>query len=411
LESQQAPKQAAPRRSRKRRGRGEGSIHQRRDGTWCASLTIGFDENGKQRRRSVYGPTKAKALEGLQNLQRETLNGDATESRRLTVAAYLKQWLDDSARPNLRTSSFRSYSTVVRLHINPVLGHIQLAKLRPMHVQALHAETERKGASPRLRQLVHAVLRRALNQAVRWNLIAQNPCGAVGQPRVARKPFSVLDPSQVVRLLEAAADDRLEALYVLAIATGMRQGEMLGLCWTDVDLAGRTVSVSRTHSEVGSLELNETKTDAGRRLITLPDFAIAALKRHRECMFAEGHLTAPPLTIAGRTLPGPLVFCAPEGGPIFKHNLLARSFRPLLAKAKLPAIRFHDLRHTAATLLLTANEHPKVAQERLGHAKVSTTFDIYSHVLPSLQRNAAAKLDDMLTTARSANQSGPNSRS
>jgi len=235
-------------------------------------------------------------------------------------------------------------------------------------------------------------------------LIPQNPCSAVGQPRVARKPFSVLDAQQVATLLEASTDDRLEALYVLAIATGMRQGEMLGLCWTDLDLVAGSVSVSRTLSEVGRLEINDTKTSAGRRLITLPDFAIAGLKRHRERMFAEGHLAAPPLTISGQTLPGPLVFCAPEGGPIFKHNLLARSFRPLLAKAGLPSIRFHDLRHTAATLLLTANEHPKVAQERLGHAKVSTTLDIYSHVLPSLQRNAAAKLDDMLTNARAANQ-------
>jgi integrase len=127
---------------------------------------------------------------------------------------------------------------------------------------------------------------------------------------------------------------------------------------------------------------------------------MAALKRHRERMFREGHLTALPLTIGNKTLPGPLVFCAPEGGPIFKHNLLARSFRPLLRKAELPSIRFHDLRHTAATLLLTANEHPKVAQQRLGHAKVSTTLDIYSHVLPSHDRNAAGKLDEMLMDAR-----------
>ena len=127
-----------------------------------------------------------------------------------------------------------------------------------------------------------------------------------------------------------------------------------------LDLVAGSVSVSRTLSEVGRLEINDTKTSAGRRLITLPDFAIAGLKRHRERMFAEGHLAAPPLTISGQTLPGPLVFCAPEGGPIFKHNLLARSFRPLLAKAGLPSIRFHDLRHTAATLLLTPNEHRRL---------------------------------------------------
>ena len=144
---QRGAQRSARRRSRKLRGRGEGSVYQRKDGTWCASLTIGVDGNGKQRRRSVYGRTKSDVQEGLLRLQRDTLNGDATGPHRLTVAAYLAQWLE-GVRPNLRTSSHRSYSTVVRLHIDPVLGHLQLSKLKPMHIQALHTETEKRGEVP-----------------------------------------------------------------------------------------------------------------------------------------------------------------------------------------------------------------------------------------------------------------------
>ncbi len=196
--------------------------------------------------------------------------------------------------------------------------------------------------------------------------------------------MQVLDAAQVGQLLQAAREDRLHAVYVLAVATGLRQGELLGLHWEDVDMKQGALTVRRQLSEEGGvLQFTEPKTAKGRRRVELPEFATAALHEHRKRMLAAG-------------TPGPLVFCDTEGNPIRKRNLLRRSFQPLLQRAELPKIRFHDLRHTAATLLLSQGVHPKIVQERLGHAQISLTLDTYSLVLPSMQKEAAAKLDSLL---------------
>ncbi len=202
-----------------------------------------------------------------------------------------------------------------------------------------------------------------------------------------RKELRTLNAEEAQRLLEAAKGDRLEALLVLALTTGMRQGELLGLQWEDVDLKTGTVYIRRTLLELkGKLTLGETKSGRNRR-VDLPDIAVETLREHRKRMLAEGH-------------PGPWVFCDTQGGPIRKSNLTRRWFKPLLQRAGLPDIRFHDLRHTAATLLLTLGVHPKIVQERLGHSQISLTLDTYSHVLPSMQREAARKLDTLFESAR-----------
>jgi len=195
--------------------------------------------------------------------------------------------------------------------------------------------------------------------------------------------MQVLDLADIGKFLKAAQNDRLHALYVLAIATGLRQGELLGLHWDDIDMQGAASSVRRQLSEdAGVLELTEPKTDKGRRRVDLPQFAVEALRAHHERMLAEGHS-------------GPWLFCDSAGNPLRKSNLLRRSFFPLLLQAKVPRVRFHDLRHSAATLLLSQGVHPKIVQERLGHSQISLTLDTYSHVLPSMQREAAAKLDKL----------------
>ncbi|HEV2357498.1 MAG TPA: site-specific integrase [bacterium] len=227
-------------------------------------------------------------------------------------------------------------------------------------------------------------LHHALDQAVRWGMIPRNVCDAVTRPGAPRPIMQVLTPTQVSALLEAAREDRLHALYVMAITTGLRQGELLGLQWDDVDLTGALLHVRHSLHEVnGRLSLGEPKTARAKRPVDLPRIAVAALREHRERMLAEGH-------------PHGWVFCDTEGGPVRRPNLLRRSFQPLLKKAGLPQIRFHDLRHTAATLLLLQGVHPKVVQERLGHSQISVTLDTYSHVLPSMGREAAAKLDALL---------------
>ena len=368
---------------RARRGRGEGSIFQRKDGLWAATLNLGYDSNGTRKRRTVYGQTKQEVRDKLTRLQSDSINNVLAEPNRITLAQFLKRWLEDAARPTIRPATYISYERLIRLHINPHLGGVALAKLTPAHVQNLYSSLEQKGASARLRQQVHAVLHVAFKQALKWGNLHRNICDSVNKPRVTKRPMQVLTAAEADRLLKCAKDDRLYALYVQAITTGMRQGELLGLHWSDVDLESGHVSVQYTLSEVnGSLNRTEPKTAKSRRLIDLPSMAVTALKEHRKRMLAEGH-------------PGPWVFSGTSGQPLWKSNLIYHSFKPLLAKANLPNIRFHDLRHTAATLLLAEGINPKIVQERLGHSQISLTLDTYSHVLPTMQREAASRLDKL----------------
>lgn len=375
---------------RSRRGRGEGSVYLRADGVWCASVTAGYDERGRRRRRVVYGASKGEALEKLAKAQHDTVLGVFPEPQRMTVADFLDRWLEDVAKPAVRLRTHEQYEWVIRKHIKRRIGGVQLQKLTPAHLQGFFTTMRNDGVSPRTQQIVFAPLRSALRQALRWGLIPRNPCDAVEKPRAPRPQFTVLDSKQTTALLTAARGNRLEALYVLAVTTGLRQGEMLGLQWDDVDLRARTLSVRHTLEEdnrSGDLRLVEPKTASARRRVDLLMLAVEALRRHRRAMLADGHV-------------GGLVFRDTDGKPIRKSNLTRRSFKPLLTKAKLPDIRFHDLRHTAATLLLAEGVHPKVVQERLGHAQIHVTLDTYSHVLPSMQRDATARLDRLLRDKR-----------
>lgn len=368
-----------------RRGRGEGSIFQRADGLWVATLNLGYDGKGKRSRRTIYGHTKREVQEKLIHLQSDTANGILVEPNKTTVGLFLKQWLETTVRTSVRETTLACYSNIIRNHITPKIGGIPLSKLSPIHVQGFYSSMEKEGKSDRMRRLVHAVLHRALEQALRWNMIQHNVCDAVEKPRVQKKTMKVLSPEQAKEFLKAAKGDRLEALYILAITTGLRQGELLALHWEHIDLKAGTLSVVQTLQEInGVLKYGEPKSGKGRRLVTLPEIAISALKEHRKKMLAEGH-------------PGPLVFPDTEGKPIRKSNLLRRWFKPLLKEARLPNIRFHDLRHTAATLLLSQGVHPKVVQERLGHSQISLTLDTYSHVLPSMQQEAASRIDELFT--------------
>jgi integrase len=210
----------------------------------------------------------------------------------------------------------------------------------------------------------------------------------VERPATGKADIQPLSAEQVAALLAAAAGDRLEALYSVAVGTGLRLGELFGLQWSDVDLKAGAVTVRHTLQELnGKLTLKEPKTDKSRRRVELPDSAVAALTDHRKRMFIEGHAAVP------------WVFCNQHGGPLRRSHFHREDFKPLLAKAELPDIRFHDLRHTSATLLLSAGVHPKVVQERLGHSQISITMDVYSHVLPTMQREAAGRLDSILSAA------------
>ncbi len=368
----------------KRRGRGEGAINFIADKKlWCARLVVGYDANGLRKRRAVYGKTKQEVQKKLAELQSAAITGTLSDPKRMRLSDYLKHWLEDVVRPTIRRGTYVGYESTIRLHIVPNLGGLQIGKLEPSHVQNLQRQLEELGGSARCRQLVHVLLRKALQQALQWGYVHRNVCDMVKRPRAPKKGMNCWTDKQTSCFLEVAKGDRFYALYVLAFTSGLRQGELFGLQWGDINFSEQFLSVQRTISEVrGTLEVGEPKTGKSRRKVELPEFAIQALKEHRVSMLAEGnHKT--------------WVFCDTVGGPLRKSNFRKRSFMPLMKRSELPEIRFHDFRHTAATLLLLQGVHPKVVQERLGHAQISITLDTYSHVLPSMQREAAEKLNKL----------------
>jgi integrase len=264
---------------------------------------------------------------------------------------------------------------VVRVHIRPALGEIKLERLTALHVQNLYQQKLDSGVSLRRVLYIHVTLHKALKQAVKWLLIPRNVTDAVERPKPVSREIEPFTEEQIQKLLEAAKGDRLEALYVLAVTTGMRQGEILGLQWKDVDLGEGKLRVNRT---IFGGVLSPPKTKKSRRSIKLSKVTLLKLLEHRRKQNASKW-----------------VFSTKSGTPISCHNLINGSWKPLLEKASLPSRRFHDLRHTCATLLLIKGVHPKIVQELLGHANIGITLDTYPHYLPNLQGEAVRAMEDI----------------
>lgn len=359
----------------KRRGNGEGSVYRRGDGRVVGEWV---DANGK--RRYISGETKTGVQRRLRELLADRDKGIAYDSENLTVGDYLDRWLR-AAKGSVRPRTWQRSEEVVRLHLKPTIGHHRLDKLNAMQVQAVYGQKLEEGLSPRTVEIVHATLHKALGQAVRWLLVPRNVAEAATPPRQGRSEIAALSREQVRALLRAAKGDRLEAFWVLAVTTGMRNGELLALQWRDVDLEARTLRVRR--SVFGGV-VSSPKTTAGNRTIRLSGLAVAALKEHR-------------LATAKRQI-SEWVFPSRAGTPLSVHNVYRRAWKPLLLRAGLPpTTRMHDLRHTCATLLLSRGVPVKVVSEMLGHASVSITLDTYSHVLPDMQESAARAMDEALS--------------
>jgi integrase len=375
------------RKRRKRRGRNEGAIYQRAGGQWVGSVSLGYDASGKRKRKTVYGQSKAEVQEKLRRLQAAASSGQINDAGRLTLAEYLPRWLE-AKKPTVATHTYLPYERDCNLYLIPYLGGVQLAKLAALHVEQLYADLTRDGVSASMQRKAGTTLRVALQHAVYpLKLIPHNPASDVPKPRHRPDEMTALDPDQVGRLLAAARSDRLYALYVVALDSAAREGELFALSWSEVDWDGSAISITKTLEETkGKLLLKDVKTAKSRRRVTLSAFAMNALAEHRKAMLAEGNYR-----------PEAPVFCDTEGGWLRKSNVLRRSFRPILARAKLPPIRPYDLRHSGATLLLLAGEDSKIVSERLGHSSTRLTQDTYQHVLPGMQERAAAKLDAILT--------------
>jgi len=273
---------------------------------------------------------------------------------------------------------------LVDLHVIPDLGGVRLKQLEPMNVRVWQTALEKRGVSSHQRQAVYVLLKTILKNAIRLNLLARNPLDAIDKPRTVNKELQVLSPDEVRHLLESTTHHRLHALIALAVSTGARQGELFGLQWRDIDLAAGVMTIQRTLVEVsGHIEFGEPKTARSRRRVQLPRNAVQALREHRGRCPALPHPTM-------------LVFTDTEGNPLRRSNFIRRIWHPLLAKAELPRVKFHSLRHSHITNLLAAGGNLKAVSDRVGHSRTSMTADVYAHAVDGMQEELVRKLDQQL---------------
>jgi integrase len=308
---------------------------------------------------------------------------------KVRLGEFLEQWLRDYAAGAVALTTRRTYQDVVRLHIIPPLGMVPLAKVSPHAIQRLYSQKLQGGLSCTTVNKVHRVLREALGHAVRWGLISRNPATLVDPPRPRRTEMRVWDEEQVRLFLgEAKRSSPYYALYLAALLTGMRQGELLGLRWQDVDLTLSVASVRQIIYRLGGqLLMKPPKTAKAKRQVALPHILVEELRDVREEQKGHRQRIGEAYNDYG------LVFCQEDGKPLHAHNIVRRDFRRICGRVGLPRIRFHDLRHCHATLLLQQGVHPKIVQERLGHANISMTLDTYSHVVPGMQEQAVRALE------------------
>ena len=374
---------------RKRRAKGEGSIYQLPDGRWRGAVDLGW-QGGRRVRKQITCKTKTEVGRELRRLLAAAEAGQLNHERPPTVEAWMATYLREVAADRVRPSTFHSYEQFARLYINPWLGRHRLDKLRPQHITAFYREMSKKLAPSSVRR-IHAVLRRALTVAVRWGVIHANPALLVDPPPLPRndvKPFTV---EEARIFLKAASEDRLEARWVIAVSLGLRQGEVLGLGWQHVDLPNGLLRIERAlqRQPDGSLKLVETKTHRSKRTIPMPPSVVSALER-RAVRQAEERVL-----VGDAWQDSDLVFTTGWGTPIHPRNDY-RAFQRLVEKAGLRRVRLHDLRHTAASLLLAQEVAPRVVMEILGHSQISVTMNTFSHVDPQLNRTATDRMEQAL---------------
>jgi integrase len=383
---------------KKKQPRRSGNIKKKRDGVFLVSIFLGRDANGKRRyvAKQIKG-TKKDAQKYLNNALSEVDAGTFVEPTTLTVNNYLDRWLETAARPRVSRRTADGYAALLRRYVREPLGQRRLDKLQPLDIQKVYSDMLMRGLSARIVRHVHSALHNALKQAVRWGILSRNPSDLVELPKVPHKERRVLSPDEAVRFLAAAAAMPHGLILELALISGMRPEEYLALQWSDVDFERNTAQVRRAlvrHKQSWSFE--EPKTARSRRTVSLPVPLLHKLAAHKRKQAEQR------LRIGSEWQAFDLVFCSETGTPLSIPNLTYRYFRPILTKAELPQIRLYDLRHTCATLLLIAEENPKVVSERLGHSTIVLTLDTYSHVLPTMQHKATARLEKLLYSATEA---------
>jgi integrase len=377
----------------------KGHIRERSPGHWAIVLDVHDAATGKRKRKwhSFHGTKRQAQIESARLIS-ELQGGGYLEPSKVTFVQFLRQWLGHmKSRVSPRTHE--RYTELVEKNVAPLLGAVPLAKLRPAQIAAAYAkallEGRRDGGgglSPNTVIYMHRVIKQALAHAIRWEIISRSPADAVDPPKVERATMSTYDMAQTVKLLEAARDTRLLVPIILGVLCGLRRGEIIALRWRHVDIVNAQLAVVESAEHTGDGVRYKQPKSGRPRTVALSAYVLDELRAHQLRQAEEL------LRLGTRQNEATFVYTREDGQPVQPRSL-THAWHKMLAKTSLPRIRFHDLRHAHATHLLSSGVHPKVASERLGHSKVGITLDLYSHVLPGIQADAAARVDDALRVA------------
>jgi len=386
----------------KRRGNGEGSITKRKDGKWQGSVLIGYDpETGKPKRKYFYSQTRKEVQDKINEVALKVAAGTYREPSKLTVAEWFTIWLNDYMKPSLRPTTWESYKYQVNGHIIPALGHLKLAQIQTAHLQKLYndklnggrLDSKDGGLSPKSVRYIHTVIHSCLEQAKKEGMITVNPADAVKLPKLEQKEICYLDSEGIKKFLDAAKASKHFIAFFLALNTGMRRGELLGLRWKDIDFENGQLSINQGLVRVSDrgLIFQEPKTKLSKRTINLSPKVMAMLKEHKkkqnEFKLLAGGAYQKELD---------LVFANELGEPL-DPRAFTRAFERIVKKADLD-VTFHDLRHTFATIALEEGTDVKTIQETLGHHSSAFTMDVYSSVTAKMRREAADKVGSLLAS-------------
>lgn len=387
-----------------------GHIRKRSGGSWELTYELPRTADGKRRQKTktVHGKEKD-AQQELARIEQEVYAGKYLEPTRMDLKQFLHKWLKDYAKANVNPKTYEEYERIIKTNIVPALGHIPLSKLKPLHIQEYYtamlesgSKIGRGGLAPQTVLNHHRLLNCALAQAIKWELLAKNPAEGASPPTPERKETNILDGIGMARLLEAAHGTRLYIPILIATTTGMRRGEILALRWEDLNFETGIIKVRRSLGQTRKgLFIKEPKTPSGYRPVLLPSFVVDALRRHKAEQ-AKCRLRLGPDYQDKEGL-----ICVKEDGSPYPPNRLTRNFEDFVERLNIPHIRFHDLRHSLATLLSDENVNVKTTSERLGHSDVAFTLQRYTHVSPHMQREAAEAIDKVMRAAIQKVQENP----
>jgi integrase len=374
-----------------KRGNGEGSIYQREvDGRWFGSIVVGFDAKGRQRRRTVSAKSRREVVSKLTKLQRDISDGLSPHLESISLAQLLTRWHEDVLPRQVRESARQHYWSIARIHLIPILGAKKLSALTTLDVDGLLAVKARQGCAPSTVRRIRAVLCQALDQGVRWGYVTRNVAKLSRSPKLPRKEGRTMSPQQVQIFLSALSSHPHESLYALMLATGLRRGEALGLRWVDYDEEFGTLQVCRQLQRLASgLVAVDTKTSTSRRSVNLPQGIVGMLETRREQQLEEA------INLGQEWINNGYIFTTKLGTPLDPRNLL-REFKGICEAAGLGDWHIHELRHSAASLMLAQGVKIQVVSDILGHASIRMTADVYGHILAPDRQAAAETMNGLL---------------